>query len=403
MQTDGFDTRRCAARRAPPSWFLGLAALVLAVYGAGVAYHGGLSVPPIKDESQFWEQARAFAAIWPPSIEQIRNYQEPMTPIAFLLWAGFESWHGLGIAAARSLTALTSLVVLAMIALRRPAPGAERGTPLLCALGLLLYPYWLPMSLLLYTDVPATLFVVLGLWLYASDRHAASALLFAIAIGTRQYSVVFPAALAAYEALGALRAREVRWRHWVPYLLAAASLLAWHRFFGGWGPPQGLEKWERHSAALLDVRPDHALYFLSAIGAYFVVLEGALAKRWREFGGLVDRRAAFGIAAVVVLFALYPPNYPEGAGPLNRALLFVLGSSSVGEVARLAVLLGLACLSVVRFARFGLGTWIVAAQTALMPFVWSPWEKYCMPVLAALWLLTAAGRLDERDPPAHRR
>lgn len=377
---------------------LGFVALVLVAYGGGIVFQGGLSFEPIKDEAQFWDQARAFAEIWPPSIDEIRNYEEPMTPVAFLVWAGLESLHGLGIAAARIVTILASLAVLVLIAAHRPRDDTSAAVPWIAALGLLLFPYWIPMSLLLYTDVPASLFVVLGFWLYVRERHLAAGLVFAIAIGTRQYAVVFPTALVAFEGLAVLRHRELRLGRWVPYALAAASLLGWHAFFGGWGPPQGLEKWPRHSSALLAVQPGYALYMLATLGAYFAAYELVLERRWRRLVEPIGPAAIAALVAVAIGFALFTPNYPEGAGPLNRLLLIVLGNGTLGEAIRIGLLLGLAGLCVVRFAGFGLGTWVVGVQLGLMPFVWSPWEKYAMPVLASLWFLKATGHLDAKEP-----
>jgi hypothetical protein len=390
--------KRRSPSDAPRALQLAFVLLVVAVFGGAILYQSGLAFDPIKDEDQFWEQVHSFAESWPPTLEQLRTYQQPMTPIAFLVWAGFESWHHLGIAAARLVNIAVSLAVLAMIGLRRPAPGAQRATPVLAALALLLYPYWLPLSLLIYTDVFASLFVVLGFWLYVKERHVASAVVFALAIGTRQYAVTFPSAIVAYEGLAALRARAPAWSRWLPYTVAAASLLAWFAFFGGVGPEAGLEEWPRHSNALARIEPAFCLYFLAAIGAYFVVLEFAFDGRWRNLDLRVDRRTVFLLAIVVLFFAFFTPNYPKEIGALNRALNFVLGESALGEGVRLALLLGLACATVVRFARLDPGTWVVATNVAIVSFLWSPWEKYCMPVLAALWFLKSAGALDERAP-----
>ena len=61
----------------------------------------------------------------------------------------------------------------------------------------------------------------------------------------------------------------------------------------------------------------------------------------------------------------------------------------------------LACLTLVRFAHLDLGTWLVAVNFVLMAFLWTPWEKYCLQVLAALWFLKAAGAFDLRGLDVH--
>lgn len=365
------------------------------IYASAIVYMGGLSFDPIKDEQQFWEEVLFFTRVWPPTIEQVRSYPEPMTPLAFLLWAALEAWHQLGIGAARLVNVCASLAVLAVIGLSRPAPGAERTAPILAALTLLLYPYWLPISLLLYTDVLAAAFVVFGFWFYVRERHVASAVLFVLAISTRQYMVTFPAAIVGYELLVALRSRSPAWSRWVPHAAACVSLIAWFVFFGGMGPAAGLEKWPRHTGALAAIEPAFSLYFLASMGAYFVVPEFMFYRRWRDFGFRFDRRTAVSLAAVLVGFLIFTPNYPVRMGALNRSLNFVLGESGLGEALRVAVLFGLTCATALRFPRLDLGTWLVAVNGGLMCFLWSPWEKYCMPLLAALWFLKVAGALDE--------
>lgn len=372
-----------------------LLVLVLAVpYVGAVLYKGGLAFEPLNDEAQFWEQARSFAEGWPPSVAELRTYDEPMTPLAFLLWGGLERLHGSGISAARLATLLASLATLALIGLARPA-AVRPATPLLCAVGLLLYPYWIPLSLLVYTDLPAALFVVGGFLLYVRDRHVASAVCFALAIATRQYMVTFPAAIVAYEGLAALRVGRPRVERWLPPLLAAATLFAWFAFFGGFGPAPGLAKWPRHTDALRAIQPAYALYALAAIGAYFVAVEFVLERRWRTLQLRVDRRTGLLLLAAVVLFAVFTPYYPDQIGPLNRVLAFSFGQEGVGAAVRITILLGLLLATVARFSRLVLGTWVIAMNAAIMPLLHAPWEKYYLPTLAALWLLKAAGALDE--------
>lgn len=391
---------------APWKLRLALAAVLAAAYGGALLYMGGLSFEPITDETHFWAQTRSFAADWPPGLAELRSYDEPMTPLAFLLWGGLESAFHMGIAGARLATVLASLAVMAMIGLQRPDP-AQPAAPLLAAVGLLLFPYWIPMSLLVYTDVPATLFVVGGFFFYVRDRHLASAACFALAIATRQYMVTFPAAIVAYEGIAALRTGRPAVGRWLPPGVAAATLFGWFAFFGGLGPSPGLAEWPRHTDALRSIEPAHALYCLAGIGAYFVAVEFVLERRWRNLELRIDRRTGLALLGAGLLFAVFTPYFPGKAGPLNRALEFLLGREGLGEAVRIALLLGLVLATVARFARLGLAAWVVAANAALQPLMYAPWEKYYLPTIAVLWFLEGAGALDrpageprEREPTA---
>ncbi|MDP6978414.1 MAG: hypothetical protein QF570_07415 [Myxococcota bacterium] len=370
------------------------AAWVLAVYGVAVVYMGGLSFEPVKDEAQFWKQIIAFVEIWPPSIEDLRNYNEPMTPVSFLIWAGLEHVHGLGVAPARLLSILIGLAVLAWVGLREPSPGAGRFTPIFAALALLAYPYWIPMSVLLYTDLPAAVFVMLGCYFYRRDQHLAGALFFALGIATRQYMVVFPAALVAHEGLRGLRGNAIEWKRLVPYAVSAVTLLGWIAFFGGVGPADGLAEWPRHQNALDSMSLAYSLYFLAAVGAYFVLPEWVIDRVGGQPKLELDRVAILAWGVLVIAFLIDTPSYASEIGPLNRTVAYLLSYTGSADLIRPFVMFTFASATVIRFVRFDLATWLVLANTCLMAFMWSPWEKYCMPLLGALWLLKSMGALD---------
>ena len=372
---------------------LAFVVVVVAVYALVIFWMKGLNFDLVKDEVQFWELVLAFVETWPPSLEELRNYPEPMTPVSFLIRAGLEHWHHQGLAAARLVSMVAAFAILGLIGLQRTTAQSQPGTPMLAAMALLIYPYWIPISLLVYTDVPASLFIVLGFFFYVRKVHLAAAIFLAVAIGTRQYSVAFPAAITAYEGLQVLRTRKPSWSSWLPYALAAASLLGWITFFGGMGPAAGLERWPRHAESITKITPDFSIYFLAAIGAYFVLPEFLIDRRWRNIALRPTPRVWITIALVFLVFLTFTPRYSEGIGPLHRTLTFILGGNELAAFVRLSVLLALVCGTVLRFAQLDIGAWIVIVNAGLMAFSWSPWEKYCMPVLAALWFLKAAGRL----------
>ena len=202
------------------------------------------------------------------------------------------------------------------------------------------------------------------------------------------------------EGLAALRSGEPRIRRWLPPLLAVATLFAWFAFFGGFGPAAGLAKWPRHTDALAAIQPAYALYALAAIGAYFVAVEFVMERRWRSLSLRIDRTQAFGLLGAAMLFTIFTPWYPEKIGALNRVMEIAFGQEGLGAAVRIAILLALLLATVARFASLPLGAWVIAANAALMPLLYAPWEKYYLPTLAALWLLKAAGALDRELPTA---
>lgn len=379
---------------------LAFGAFVVAVYLGASLYMGGLGFEPVKDEEQFWEQITTFVEIWPPSIAELQNYDEPMTPLSFLFWAGLETLHGQGIAMARFMSILIGMGLLALIACRETSPRTAPHTPLLAALALMAFPYWIPLSLLLYTDLPAAVFVVLGSLFYARDRNLLSAFFFVLAISTRQYMVVFPAAIVADQLWGVIRRRRpLELERLLPALAAMASLVGWILFFGGVGPADGLAEWPRHQNALERLNLSFSLYFLAATGAYFVLPEWAIDRFPTDSKLRLDGRALAGCGLLLVAFWIDAPNFPKEIGPLNRSIAWVLNPTPVADIVRPALMFLLASATVARFSQFDLATWVVLANACLMAFMWSPWEKYLLPMLAALWMWKALGAIErEADP-----
>ena len=379
---------------------LGLAA----VHVGALVLAGGLDRPPNRDEGHFWETSQAFAASFPPSLAELRDYPEVLTPLAFVLWGGLEAAFGGGMAVGRLLNALLSFALLAWVALGRRHP--ERAA--LAALRLLAFPYTLPLGVHLYTDTLCALGVVAGVWLYGRERHAAAALAFVVAVATRQYAVFVPSGIAAYEAIRFLRGERERLlaASWAG--LAAGTLLGWFAFFGGLAPPSGMAIWiPRYAAPMLDAfhfELDHGLYFLSGVGLYFVLPEWVLLRRRPPWHGLPAGTVLAVVAVVAALFWMAPPlmtdAYPGGAfGRVARAAL----PGGWGDLPRMLLLLALACAAVLRLStRPGLVAWWLLLDFLLMTKSQLAWEKYLLPFLAVLWLSASRGPLvgDEEEDPA---
>ena len=131
--------------------------------------------------------------------------------------------------------------MVCLVAPARPGTG-QRGA--LAAVGLLLFPYTLPLGAHLYTDAIGAFLVVGGALALSRGRLGRSAwFAFVCAIATRQYLVQIPAALAAAEGLHWLRGERVRWKAVVACAASGLTLLAWVAFFGGLATKPGIEDW----------------------------------------------------------------------------------------------------------------------------------------------------------------
>lgn len=224
----------------------------------------------------------------------------------------------------------------------------------------------------------------------AASRVGPARSAFALGISTRQYVVAFPVACLALTSFTSDRGTRTAT---IAYLLATASLLPWLALFGGWAPASALVREMPATASLLCFRPQHGLYFLSCIGAYYVAVE------WLLFRGRgpsptpasLDKRAlSLLLGAITIAFVLFPPlgNVRYGIqemGYLDRAARAVLPTPG-----RMALFGLLAAAAVWRFRRVSLASVMLLANAGLMLKAHTAWDKYALPLLVVLWYLRAA-------------
>ena len=374
----------------PPSrpqrlYFFGMVAVAFFALLIGFDF---LRFPIRADELHFWPTSVALFQNGLPTLPRLRSFNELSTPLPFLIFGGLEHiFHG-GIVVGRAVNMASSLAILLIIG----ALGDFSLRALLCAAGLLLCPYFVLVGTHLYTDPLAVLGGVAGVALYLRGRPWSSALCFIIGIACRQYIVAFPLAVFARELLVQIKLRRFALSSkFIATAVAAVSLAGWYVFFGDFAPKIALQAQDLTAGRFF---PEHGLYFLACTGLYFVVLDGIL---FRSVAPLA--RAGLGAfviaAAVTILFLFFPPieniNPPVATmGYLDIAARFVLPTP-----ARLALFWVLAILAVLRLRPLSTGGLMLYANAALLACAHVAWDKYALPMLAVLWLLKSADRLDE--------
>lgn len=345
-----------------------------------------LQWPAYGDELHFWPSTQELFRDGFPSLARLRDYPELNTPLPFVVFGLADRLTGAGITSGRAVDFILSFTIVLTIA----ASGRFERRAALSIVGLLLFPYFLFTSVYLYTDIIAVLFTVAGGALALSGRHWLAGLCFVLGIASRQYIIAFPIALLAGLGLQALDDRRwsaLVWRG-LPYGLAALSMVGWYIFFGGAAPRAALTG---QSITAGHLYPGHGLYFLTTIGAFFVVIEAVLFRRLRI--ALDAPRLAL-VAVVIVGFVLFPPaenvnTITDTMGYLDRAVRLLLPDSL-----RLAVFGALAVLTCLRFDPRSTVGLMVYANAVMMAAAHVGWDKYAMPLLAMLWLMQSAGVLD---------
>jgi hypothetical protein len=377
----------------PPSrtqriWFFAAVAVVFLALLAGFDF---LRFPIRADELHFWPASVALFQNGPPTLGQLQTYNELSTPLPFLIFGGLEyAFHG-GIVVGRAINAASSFAILVIIG----ALGNFSSRALLCAAGLILFPYFVLVGTHLYTDPIAVLCVVGGVALYLRGRLWTSAVCFIIGIACRQYVVAFPLALLARGVLLQARLKQIGLRsEAIAPAIAILSLAGWYVFFGGFAPQTALHA---QNIAAGHLYPEHGLYFLTCIGFYFVVVECILFRSITPL--LAPGRGAIAIAAAVtLLFLFFPPIENINPPVPTMGYLDIAVRSVLPAPARVVLFWALAVVAVLRLRPLSIGGLMLYANAVLLACAHVAWDKYALPMLATLWLLKSADRLDEAEP-----
>jgi hypothetical protein len=374
---------------------------VAATYAVLFAALGGFSSGARKDENFFWPAVEFFSRHWVPSIDELQSYPAPPTPLTFLVWGAIEHLTGNALVIGRIINVVLSLGLVALVLAGRSGTARAR---VLNACGLLACPYFAGVSLYLYTDIPASAFAAIGTLAYLRGRHTASMICMTLAIACRQYMVAFPLALAAWEFWRSLDGAP-GWRLWlsragpcVKQACAALTLLGWIVLFGGLSPRGAVEQFQVLTANPTQVFPQHALYFITCVGAYFVIVEAVLFRDLGAFRALLTARGIAMATLLAALFLAFPPvaNDVYGIpwmGYLDRGARLLLQ-----EPERIVVYWFLAALVAARFGRVGPGALMVLFNALLLIKAHQAWDKYTVPLLIVLWVLRAQGALETLTP-----
>ena len=370
---------------------------VLAAYAIALLFTDGLGQSLYKDEKHNWETTQTFVGFQlPPTIDELRSYPELITPLSFTVWSYLERLTRLDVFAGRLLNVVLSLAIVALIALRRRPDDRA----LLAAIGLFFYPYLLPLSVHLYTDVPAAFLGLAGLALYAHRKPFSSAIFLALAIATRQYLLALPTALAAWALVEQLRGRHRDPVLWIAPACASASIFFWFWIFGGLGPPSGIDKWiPLYPAPMIDflrLIPEYGLYFLTLVGVYFAIPEFFLFRRWRDWEPPSPKRVIATVLILGLAYAIFPPTtYTNPMGALDRVVRTFVASDGL----RMFIFYALALCACLRFRRLDLAFWILAVTFIMDMKSQLAWEKYALPAIVALWYLKSIRAIDEGPFP----
>lgn len=368
--------------------------IIFAGYAGIFVFFHSLKFPLWNDEGRFWPTSLSFSSKLIPTLHQLKNYDELSTPLPFVVFGVLEHLFHKGIAAGRFLNFILSFAIILIIFFKEKEIGK---ISVLSVIGIFLFPYFTGCSIHLYTDIIAVFFAFIGVVLYLKSRFLLGCISFVLAISSRQYMVAFPIALficTAYEERhGLLKA-------WYPLfllLISIASLAGWIVSFGGFGPQSEVAVQGVATAKLSFLLPNNGLYFLTCIGAYYVIPELLLFRDVSFIKKLPSRKNACIAIALFVLFIMFPPiqniHYPHPQmGYIDRFVCLFLPDHLKPFIFYI-----LALLACIRFSKINLAFWLLYSNVLLMFKAHVGWDKYALALLIVLWYLAGSKEPPNRD------
>ena len=365
---------------------------ITAIYTARVFWLDFLQAPELWDEHHYWETSLTFSAHLLPRIDDLRTYDELNTPLPFMIFGALEYIFHKGIFAGRLLNLILSLIIVFIIGW--PSQD-KRGQAILCLIGLFLCPYYLWYGVLMYTDIIACFWVLMGVMSYVRNRHLLSSIAFILAIASRQYMLAFPAAIATYEFIVAIaKFKNIRrinlleqWR-WLAPLVAALSIFGWIYLFQGLAPETAIDNYapevQKKTWALT---LGGAINFLAFVGLYIVIPEFILFQPQARLQLLKQQWRKITLIAVGLLlcFLVFPPLL-TGLGTVIK-----IANLLPHDILKIALFYSLSLLACVRFSQPKLISVLVLFNSLIMMKAY-PWDKYVLPLVVVFWYLKSARR-----------
>jgi hypothetical protein len=325
------------------------AVFLIAIYFLIYLAFDGLNFQLKDDENHFWPNSQIFSHTWIPSLDSLSHYNELNTPLPFVVFGWLHKFTNNGLLAGRAFNLLSSLGILLLLCWQ----ATEQNALWRALAGILIFPYFMATSVLLYTDIQAVFWIVLGFWAWQKDRALLSAISFALAVSCRQFALAFPAALLIQELLTIKRSGHFKNR--LPMLIAQiaalASILPWLLLWGGLAPPgtaagQGLPA----DFTLRRFVPENSLYFMTTLGAYFVLPELLLRFRTSYFPNWRSIKIILSLWLLGLLFWVFPP-YGNAIDVPTMGILDVTVRYFFTDLPRLILFALLAGLATWRFSR----------------------------------------------------
>lgn len=225
----------------------------------------------------------------------LHNYGLPMTPLYLIIFSTiYDKTHDLV-----TLRLANGVIFISLLFLVLKFSRSENDFYKMLLL-IAITPYFLFLAVSAYTDMLFLFLLFVGIVLYGDRKYFLSCILFILAISTRQYGVVFPAALVLSNFS---LSKRIDKRRWIYPLISCFTLVFWFIFFGfNLVPTQTY-------AGKFSFNMMSGILFLATYTAFYKIPEFMLFKtRNRDWIKRLEKLVmVFGIAIIFTLIIFLAP------------------------------------------------------------------------------------------------
>ncbi len=365
--------------------------IIILLFETAVAIIGNIHTrEPWGDELHFYNTILLFGN--GITLDLITHYNEMSTPVPFIMYAWVGKLFGFELFKLRLFSILLAIITYLIFHRILFEKLTNKKLAFYGTLFLVIHPYMVGLSIFVFTDMPAIMFLLIAYYTFEKDKFYLSAVSITLAILCRQYMLFFLPVMFIYILIQNKKNPLIRIitnsiLPAIPYLLL---VLLW----GGTSPDNEFRK--LHLSENFSFHVDNFFLYISLLSIYLLPFYFFMIKKFYSNKKILG--ISFGLSLFYFLFPIQPSIYSQDIGVytvglFHKALkLFIFSDTIIQGIFYISVLLGLPVLLTFiketfesyrkkEINQISFLNLTIILFFLVMPFSYLGWEKYFMPIL----------------------
>lgn len=365
--------------------------IIILLFEITVAIVGDISKrEPWGDEIRLYDSVLVFGDGL--SLDLLKHYRQMSTPLPFIMYAWWGKIFGSDLFTLRIFSIILALLTYLLFHRILFERLTNKRFALFGTLFLMIHPYMIGLSIFVFTDMPAILFLLLGYYTLGKDKFYLSAFFIALAILCRQYILFFLPAMFIYYAVQFNKTKSLS-----PIAASILPALPYFLLILLWsGTSPDNEYRALYLSEKFSFHIDNLFLYISLLFLYLLPFYFFTIKRFFTNKKIIGTSLC--LSLLYFLYPIQPSVYSQNIGVytvglFHKAFKYVIDSDNIIQVMfYITVLIGLPVLltfvkeiyNSLRHKEHNqalLLNLIIIFFFIVMPFSYLGWEKYFMPIL----------------------